>query len=93
MKKNAYSMALLLLLPFVLAINTAAYLDPGAFTYMIQAVAGVIIVAGATIGIFWKRIRLFFKKRKQAKRFAAMEQENPETTAPAISDASSEKEA
>lgn len=40
-----------------------AYLDPATLTYVIQIVAGVVIAGGAAVGIFWKRIRLFFKKK------------------------------
>ncbi len=37
-----------------------AYLDPAATSYIIQIVSGVVIACGVTIGIFWKKIRVFF---------------------------------
>jgi mannose/fructose/N-acetylgalactosamine-specific phosphotransferase system component IIC len=59
-----------------------AYLDPATLTYVIQIVAGVVIAGGAAVGIFWKRIRLYFKKKikkhkkAQAKKAAAKAQDN-----------------
>lgn len=41
-----------------------AYIDPATTTYLIQIVAGVFIAAGATVGIFWKKIKLFFRRKK-----------------------------
>jgi len=51
----------------VFAINASAYLDPSVMTYAIQVVAGVVIAGGAALAIYWKKIKLFFKKRKQNK--------------------------
>jgi len=47
-----------------------AYLDPGTGSMMIQAVLAGIAAASVSIGIFWKRIKLFFSRisgRKQKK--------------------------
>ena len=44
--------------------NTMAYLDPAATSYIIQIISGVVIACGVTVGIFWKKIRLFFRKQK-----------------------------
>lgn len=41
-----------------------AYIDPATTTYLIQIVAGVFIAAGATIGIFWKKIKRYFRTKK-----------------------------
>jgi len=41
-----------------------AYIDPATTSYLIQVIAGVFIGAGAVIGIFWKKIRLFFRNKK-----------------------------
>lgn len=38
-------------------INGQAYLDPSVATYMIQAVAGILIAGGAAIGIFLRRAK------------------------------------
>ena len=40
-----------------------AYIDPSVMTYVIQAVAGVIIAVGAAVGIYWRRA----KKKAQEK--------------------------
>lgn len=37
--------------------NVNAYIDPSVMTYLIQAVAGVVIAVGAVIGIYWRRAK------------------------------------
>ena len=39
-----------------------AYIDPSAVTYMIQAVAAVVIAIGALLTVFRHKIASFFKK-------------------------------
>lgn len=39
-----------------------AYIDPSVMTYTIQAIAGIVIAVGATVGIVWRKAR---KKAKQ----------------------------
>lgn len=34
-----------------------AYIDPSVATYVIQAVAGIIIAAGAIVGIYWRKAK------------------------------------
>lgn len=41
------------------------YIDPSAVTYVIQAVAGVVIAIGALITVFRHKIVAFFKKGKK----------------------------
>lgn len=48
----------------VISRPTHAYLDPATTSYIIQAVAGVFIAVGAVIGIFWKKIKMFFRDQK-----------------------------
>ena len=36
---------------------TVAYIDPSVTTYLIQAVAGVVIAVGAVAGIYWRKAR------------------------------------
>ena len=51
---------------FSLFTNYAqAYIDPSAVTYVIQAVAGVLIALGAAFTIFHHKILAFFKKSKK----------------------------
>jgi len=42
-----------------------AYIDPSAVTYVIQAVAGVLIALGAAATIFRHKIVKFFKGKKK----------------------------
>lgn len=37
--------------------DNRGYIDPSVMTYMIQAVAGVVIAVGAAIGIYWRKAR------------------------------------
>lgn len=39
-----------------------AYIDPSAVTYIIQAVAGVVVALGALFAVFRHKIVAFFKK-------------------------------
>ena len=41
-----------------------AYLDPASMTYVIQIVAGAVIAGGVAIGIYWRKMKLFFIKKK-----------------------------
>lgn len=38
-------------------VTGQAYIDPSVLTYVIQAVAGVVIAAGAVIGICWRKAK------------------------------------
>ncbi len=35
----------------------SAYIDPSVATYLIQAIAGVIIAVGAAVGIYWRKAK------------------------------------
>lgn len=51
---------------FMLLGNTAfAYIDPSAVTYIIQAVAGVLIAIGAVCTVYRHKIMKFFRKMKK----------------------------
>ncbi|MBO1679396.1 hypothetical protein [Bittarella massiliensis (ex Durand et al. 2017)] len=43
------------------------YIDPAATSYIIQVIAGLVITLSVSVGIFWKKIRLFFLNRKMKK--------------------------
>lgn len=64
MKKLLQAIYLLVCTAVMLSITAAAYLDPATLTYVIQIVAGALIAGGAVIGIYWKKIKRFFKKKK-----------------------------
>lgn len=37
-----------------------AYLDPGTGSMVLQAILGVVAIAGATVSVYWQRVRSFF---------------------------------
>lgn len=47
----------------LLAAPASAYVDPSVTTFAIQAVVGVIVVAGAVVGVAWRKAK---KKAMQA---------------------------
>lgn len=53
---------------YLTMIPVHAYIDPSAVTYIIQAVAGVIIAIGALLTIFRHKIAAFFKKNKETEK-------------------------
>lgn len=73
MKRLLFYLFLFLGMMIVLSVNAFAYLDPSAMTYIIQAVAAVGIAGAAAVAIYWKKIRLFFKKRKKKKNLDRMD--------------------
>ena len=50
---------------FLMSIHAYAYIDPSAVTYVIQAVAAVVIALGAVLTVFRHKIAAFFKKGKK----------------------------
>lgn len=38
-------------------VSGRAYIDPSVMTYVIQAVAGVVIAIGAVVGIYWRKAK------------------------------------
>ena len=42
-----------------------AYIDPSAVTYMVQAIAAVVVAIGAALTVFRHKIVAFFKKDKK----------------------------
>ena len=49
----------------VFSSHAHAYIDPSAVTYVIQAVAGVLIAVGAALTIFRHKIVAFFRRGKK----------------------------
>lgn len=54
-------------------INGVAYIDPSITTYLIQAIAGVVIAVGAAVGIYFRRA-----KKKINEKFNIDENKNKE---------------
>ena len=50
---------------FILSVPVYGYIDPSAVTYVVQAVAGVVIALGALVTVFRHKIFAFFKKGKK----------------------------
>lgn len=40
-----------------LAVSANAYVDPSVLTYVIQAVAGIVIAVSAAVGIYWRKAK------------------------------------
>lgn len=38
-------------------VNGKAYIDPSVITYVIQAVAGVVVAVGAVVGIYFRKMK------------------------------------
>lgn len=60
-------------------LNANAYIDPSVMTYLIQAVAGVVIAVGAVAAIYFRRA-----KKKLSDKFGIDENRNKEIEADEI---------
>ena len=38
-------------------VSTNAYIDPSVMTYVIQAIAGIVVAGGAAVGICWRKAK------------------------------------
>lgn len=54
-------------------VNGRAYIDPSVMTYLIQAIAGIVIAVGAVVGIYFRRA-----KKKLNEKFEIDENRNKE---------------
>lgn len=52
---------------FLMSKSAQAYIDPATTSYVVQIIAGLVLAGGAAIGIYWHKIRRFFKNRKKKK--------------------------
>ena len=41
----------------VFGVTANAYIDPSVLTYVIQAVAGIVVAVGAVVGIYWRKAK------------------------------------
>ena len=56
---------LLVVIYFFTSINANAYIDPGTGSILLQALLGGLAAAGASIAIYWNKLKnLIFKKKK-----------------------------
>lgn len=67
MKKALKKLGLVALLTVYLLVFTmpaaSAYIDPSATTYLIQAIAGIVIAVGSVAVIFWRRAKKKLKEK------------------------------
>ena len=66
MKHIKYFLAVAIIFPVMMmlfGVNGNAYIDPSVVTYLIQAIAGVVIAVGAVVGLYWRKA----KKKAQDK--------------------------
>jgi hypothetical protein len=56
------SLTVFSLLILLLSKTAYAYIDPGTGSMMLQALLAVVAAVSVSIGIFWRRIRLFFNR-------------------------------
>ena len=52
-----------LCMALILMTSANAYIDPSVMTYMIQAVAGIAVAVGASVGIFWRKAKREAKEK------------------------------
>ena len=57
----------------MLGRDVNAYIDPSVMTYMIQAIAGIVIAIGAAVGIYFRRA-----KKKVSEKLGIDENRNKE---------------
>ena len=53
---------ILIILYLSSTINAFAYLDPGTGSIILQAIIGFLAAIGATVTLYWQRLKSFFKK-------------------------------
>ena len=68
-------------------MTLSAYIDPSVATYLIQAIAGVVIAVGAAVGIYWRKA-----KKKVAKTLNIDENKNKDVESDEIVIADEENE-
>jgi hypothetical protein len=54
-----------LCISLVYTTPACAYLDPGTGSMIVQAVIAVVAIAGASVSIFWKRLKSFLGWNKK----------------------------
>ena len=73
MKKITMAVGTLFFGMMIFGLNANAYIDPSVTTYLIQAIAGVVIAIGAVVGIYFRRA-----KKKMSEKLGIDENRNKE---------------
>ncbi len=55
----------ILFINFFFINNAYAYIDPGSGSIILQALLGALAAAGATVSIYWNKIKNLFKRNKK----------------------------
>ena len=63
LKKSGLILGLVAYMMFVFMPAAHAYIDPSATTYLIQAIAGIVIAVGSVAVIFWRRAKKKLKDK------------------------------
>lgn len=67
MKKGIIKISYIFICSMIILMKECyAYLDPSAMTYVIQIASAVGIGLATSIGIFFYKIKKFFKRKKEA---------------------------
>ena len=51
----------------LISVNASAYIDPGSGSILLQALIGGLAAAGATLSIYWEKLKSFFSKKIRKK--------------------------
>jgi len=51
----------------LISVNASAYIDPGSGSILLQALIGGLAAAGATLSIYWEKLKNFFSKKIRKK--------------------------
>ena len=65
MKKFFFFLNIFFLVDIFVYSNAFAYIDPGTGSIILQGLIAGIAAAGATISIYWTKIKSFFSKKKK----------------------------
>lgn len=52
-----YGMFFCVLACVAMTVNVKAYIDPSVATYLLQALAGVVIAVGAVVGVYFRKAK------------------------------------
>ena len=63
MNYNFFLISIFISLLFI--SDAQAYIDPGTFSIIFQAIVGAIVAGGVAIKIYWLKFKSFFKKNKK----------------------------
>ena len=65
----SFKLFFLLIFALTFSTNAYAYLDPGMGSILLQGIIATIAGTSLTIGIYWQKIKDFFKKKKKNKNY------------------------